>query len=97
MSLSEETKVILRSLIAEWEDSARSERDPHEIEGFTTPARHLRLALDGTHDDIRKVIPMCPIFPKGGRSTLTELADAERDGRKIVFKEKNSSLHWEIE
>lgn len=96
MALSPETQRILRILISYWEGAAKSERDIDEIEAFTKPAWQLHQALEGNHEDVRKVIPKCPIYPKWGHATLQELADAERDGGRIVVTEKDGGISWEV-
>lgn len=96
--LSTETKRILKNLIDAWECTGRGETDLADKQYFYDAAALLTKALSGTHEDIRKVIPLCPAYPKGGRFELQDLADAERDGKKVVITEKDGGRHsWAIQ
>lgn len=70
-----------------WRSAADSERDPLEKAAFDGPAvlaEHAASAPFAFHEDIRAVLAVVPGYPVGGRGALLLIADAERDGLKIV-------------
>jgi hypothetical protein len=99
--ISDETKRVLRLLISRWSEASAAQSDPQEHRAFGVPIDLVERVLsktDATHDDIRKAIPVCPGYPNFGKQTLLELADAERDGRRVVVIERgDGALKWEIE
>lgn len=64
--IADGTKRVLRLLINFWQSAASAERDPKEIAAFDVPSSMLERALASaatTHEDIRKVISVCPGYP----------------------------------
>ena len=100
MAWSEGTKQALRGMIELWLEASSHERDPAEHRAFETPAAALERMMErpeATHEDIRKVIPICPGYPASGRSFLLSLANAERDGRKVEVTREGRSFNTKIE
>jgi len=101
MAFSDETKRVLQLLISRWTEASDAESDPEEHRAFAAPINILRPAMartEATHEDIRKAIQVCPGYPNFAKQTLMDLADAERDGRRVrIIERSDGALKWEIE
>ncbi len=98
--ISDDTKRVLEHLAQEWFSAADSESDPEEKKAFRVPSLMIEGILqreDVTHEDLRYVLPVCCPYPNWAYSCLLDLANAERDGRKVKCLEKDSMFRWEIE
>lgn len=101
MAFSDGTKRVLRLLISNWTSASAAESDPAEHRAFALPISLLENAIqrsDGTHEDIRRAISVCPGYPSHARWTLQELADAERDNKRVQITERSDgAIKWHIE
>jgi hypothetical protein len=58
---------------------------------------HAGCSTYASHADIRAVLEVCTPYPNFGRPTLIELADAERDGsRVLVVHRTDRAIKWDI-
>jgi hypothetical protein len=98
--LSQGTKRVLHLLLGRWQEASDAESDPEEHEAFGQPIGIVRQAIsqpNATHEEIRRAIDVCPAYPNFGPATLRELADAERDGHKVLVTERDDgAISWRI-